>query len=363
MSKHHYASTLASSGHSVYFIEPPNSSAEVQPVVRDGPYPGLSVVTYKTYFPYALKFHLRPVFDALMRVQAKRLVDAIGVKPDVIWDFDNSYQFKDLRVFGAKLSIFHPVDDLPNGKATSKHADLVLSNAQRYINRLEPKPVVSRVIEHGLSDAFIKHARKIVFEPAGHGQRARSNSRPVVGYVGNLDRPGIDWKTIELAAERLPHVRFVFIGPFKVISDGPPKSVIERENIEFVGKKTSSEILQLSHGIDVWWMVYDRSRDIDGGTNPHKLLEYLATGSVVVSNWTEAYAEKDLVIMPPSQDNEGLPALLENTLGNLATVNSREERARRASYTLEFSYSSHLDTVADLMRSVLREKSSKPSSV
>lgn len=207
VSKHHYARELTALGHSVYFVEPPKTDGYFAPVLRDGPHSGLKIVSYGVFFPYALKFHARPLFNILMRFQARKLVRAIGGPPDIVWDFDNSYQFSDLRVFDAEFSIFHPVDDLPPGVAKSKHADLILSNAQRYIDRLEPSPEHAEVIDHGLSKGFIDRARAIAKDPETAGRSTLDTSGCTIGYVGNLDRPGIDWDIIDEISRRLPMSR------------------------------------------------------------------------------------------------------------------------------------------------------------
>lgn len=363
VSKHHYARELAARGHSVYFVEPPVPTVRAAPVVVDGPHDRLHIVRYGTFFPYRLKFHARPLFDLLMRRQARLIVKAVGRQPDIVWDFDNAYQYKDLTAFGPALKVFHPVDDLPAGPASSKNAAVVFSNAQRYIDRLTPPPRFARVIDHGLSDAFIARARAVADDPAAAGAgSAATGSAPLVAYVGNLDRPGIDWAAIEAMAEHAPHARILMIGPYGVYGAGPPASALARPNLEFTGSKSADEILALARDIDVWLMAYDRARDIDGGTNPHKLLEYLATGKPVVSNWAEAYADRtgaarNLVLMPPTPDNGPLPALLADTLAGLDRVDGPAERARRAGYTLGFSYEAHLaaiDTMMDAARAVAR---------
>ena len=354
VSKHHYARELAARGHEVYFIEPPVIGERGAPRVAAGPYPRLSIVTYGTFFPYRLKFHARPLFDLLMRSQARRLVRAIGKRPDIIWDFDNAYQYADLSAFGAELAIFHPVDDLPARLTSTKKADVVFSNAQRYIDRLTPLPRFARVIDHGLSRAFIDRAKAVTRDPAGAGPGG--GARPVVAYVGNLDRPGIDWAAVAAMAADLPQVRFVLIGPFGVSGDGPPAPLRACANVAFPGPKTTEEILVFAREVDIWLMAYDRARDIDGGTNPHKLLEYLATGKAVVSNWAEAYVGKDLVLMPPTPDNAPLPALLAEAIARLGQLNSPAEQARRAAYTLNFSYAAHLVAIDATLKAALEAR-------
>lgn len=363
VSKHHYARALAARGHTVYFIEPPGAGGSARPVVSAGPCNGLAVVNYRTFFPYALKFHARAVFDTLMRRQARRIVRAIGRAPDIVWDFDNAGQYADLSAFGDAFRIFHPVDDLAPGARSAKSADIVVSNAQRYLDRLVSPPRFARVVGHGLTAEFIDRARAIAADPAAAGPPGDPD-RPLVAYVGNLEHPGIDWPAIEAMTARASQARFMMIGPFGERPDaGPPASLRARANVEFTGPRSSAQILTTALGVDVWLMAYDPSRDVNGGTNPHKLLEYLATGKAIVSNWAEAYAGTDLVTMPRTPDNATLPDLLADTLGRLESVNALAERRRRAAHTLAFSYDAHLaaiDALAEEARAYGRAKGGAP---
>ena len=148
------------------------------------------------------------------------------------------------------------------------------------------------------------------------------------------------------------------IGPYDVSGDGPPSDLRERDNIELTGSKNTEEILAFALDVDIWLMAYDRSRDIDGGTNPHKILEYLATGKVVVSNWAEAYEGNDLIVMPPTPDNAPLPALLADVVGRLDQLSAPAERARRAAYASKFSYQAHLAEIDKTLQAALSARRS-----
>nr|WP_255720809.1 glycosyltransferase [Acuticoccus kalidii] len=353
VSKHHYALTLAGLGHRVYFIEPPHPENSRRPVVLDDE-SGVRVVKYRAYFPYWTKFHAPKMFDLLMRVQAKYLIDAIGESPEIVWDFDNACQFVDLRVFGRSLKIFHPVDDVARRGCPGKRADMVLSTSRRHLEGV-PSGAITALVGHGLSEPFAECARAVVGDPAAAGPRGRYD-RPVIGYVGNLDLHGIDWDVILQIARQLPHVTIWLIGPGERGDvDGARRAVHDAANVRFLGRKDANEILSLANEINLWLMAYDGYRDPNGATNPHKLLEYLATGKPIVSNRTEAHCDTGLIAMPPDLSNETIPELVSATLAELDFCDSDDMRRRRAAYALTFGYEHHLAQIDLMMDSVVAE--------
>ena len=137
VSKHHYAAEMAALGAQVYFLEPPNTGRGAGVTVSSVA-PGISVVRYKTFFPYALKFRSRGLFNLLMRRQAHLIRRAIGKPIDLVWDFDNAYQFSDVRVFGAPRAIFHLMDAAVAGMKGDKNADIVLSVSALLFDAVRP---------------------------------------------------------------------------------------------------------------------------------------------------------------------------------------------------------------------------------
>ncbi|MEO1324499.1 MAG: hypothetical protein AAFV59_16020 [Pseudomonadota bacterium] len=341
-------------------MEPPQPSETGNIRVRQSSIPNLFVISYGTWFPYHLKFKSRWLFKLLMRRQAELILAKMNVKPDLVWDFDNAYQYSDLRVFRAKLNVFHPVDNLPKDIVSSKFADVVFSNAQRYLDRMSSLPKFAKVIQHGVTREFLLRASE-VSKGQDHKFSKGASDAVKVGYVGNLKRPGIDWRIILKSCELFPDVKFVFVGPYEDKENTGQVRVRRCENVSFVGPKSTDEILEMSRDIDVWFMAYDRERDIDGGTNPHKLLEYLATGKVVVTNWVESYCDSDLIIMPATSSNVELPRILGRAISELQVVNAPEERARRARFTLGLGYDAHIIEIHKVLSKAIAFKMAKQS--
>jgi hypothetical protein len=81
-------------------------------------------------------------------------------------------------------------------------------------------------------------------------------------------------------------------------------------------------------------------------SNSHKILEYLSTGKVVVSSRISTYEKQpELLRMPESDDDSGLPALLQDTLARLPEFNSERLQSLRRTFALENTYAKQLDRI------------------
>jgi hypothetical protein len=361
VSKHHYAVELAQRGNEVYFIDNSRTTGVLEQVdIRESGVDGLRVVAHSGFLLRWLRFRKRALYDRLSRWHVNRVINAIGKAPAIVWDFDNTYQFADLRLFGDCLKIFHPVDSLMSGRNDDKKPDVILSVSQQFIDRLDT--VVSRtmVVPHGLNESHAAYARRIVegLLPLP----SASKTALVVGYVGNLDLPGIDWPTIVRMIEAYRSIEFRFIGPYGKPSPqnrGSPMPVEllrSLPNCRLTGIASIEEVLVAANDVDVWLLCNDRKYRPDGGINAHKLLEYLATGKAVLSNAVEAFEGTDLLTMPDSAENNNMPAMLGEMLDSLERINSPEVMRNRAAYALQFSYARHVDQIDGFLRVFFGDK-------
>jgi hypothetical protein len=349
VSKHHYAEELGRIGHRVLFVEPPNREGlKAALEVRETETPGVSVISYQTWFPYKLKFHARALFDLCMRRQAHFIREAIGMPIDVVWDMDITYNFVDLRVLGAGFNIFHPVDPDDNiARFGNKGADLVLTVAQAIVDPLGAGLRNAYVVPHGLGRHYEVFGRSIIEFPLP----IASSLRPRVAYVGNLDRDDIDWPIILEMASQRPDIEFWLIGPHhRARCNSAFAAIVGRENCRLPGLMNSKQILELAPTIDVWLACYDPGKSVRAGMNSHKVLEYLATGRSVLSNRFDALAWTDLVAMPESFSNQILPQLLTEMLADREANNAPVRQRNRAIHALQFTYAAHLHKINNLIR-------------
>ncbi len=357
VSKHQYAAELASEGHRVWFLDPPDASSlkAGEIIVERTEHEHVSLVRHRPFFPHRMKFHARPLFDMLMRLHARRIVRRIGTRPDLVWDFDNAYQFASLPAFGAP-SIFHLVDQPGQARRRDKAADLLLSVSDDFLRVILPPGRSGHVIPHGLSRPHAAYAQRVVAQP----ERGPREGALRVGYVGNLEHTGIDWETIIWMIEANPAVEFRLIGPVAkdpAQSRAPVAALSRLSNCRLVGSRTAEEILSEAFEIDIWLICYDARLTVDGATNSHKALEYLATGNPVLSNRLAAYEGSDLISMAAGPSNADMPALLSEMIGNLPSLQAPDQRKRRAQHSLRHSYRSNLETIDAYLGAVLRDRS------
>jgi len=93
---------------------------------------------------------------------------------------------------------------------------------------------------------------------------------------------------------------------------------------------------------------------IKNAQNSHKVLEYLGTGKVIVSSHFSHYANHpELIEMVSSkEDNDLLPELFDEVIGNLDHYNSHEKQELRRSYANNCSYSKNIARIEDFVNSI-----------
>ena len=347
VSKHHYARALAEMGHRVFFIESDVTSRGWGRIeIADSEVPNLKKVRYAGYLFRWLRFRARGLYDALNPIKIHQLVRAIGVRPDIVWDFDNLFQFRSLTLFDPTLKIFHPVDSLVAGWTAAKDQDLHFALAKEFTEGVDPDQTPTLFVPHGLNPTHAAYAGEVVASP----ERFRSAAaQPVVGYVGNLAAQGIDWPMIDRLVRENPEVEFRLIGPTEGLAEPQYEALIEQlralSNCDMPGLVPADKVVEQAKDVDLWLVCYDIARRPDAAINTHKVLEYLATGKAVLSNYIGAYEDTGLLHMPKTRSNDDMPSILARVLADPARTNTTEEMTRRAEFALDHSYGANLDII------------------
>jgi len=349
MSKHHYAIELSKAGNTVYFINHPDRRKSMERGnIKLAPtsYENLFVVEHRLFYPYFLKFKFKSLFNLLTRLHISRVIKKIGMYPDVVWSFDTGNTIP-LRIFNkSKIRILMPVDG-PFGHIdefrSAEAADVIVSVTQRILDVFSNIPVPKFLINHGVADVFLKRT-----------PRETDPNEIRVGYSGSLIRNDLDTNVFLHIIKRYPNIIFEFWG-----EHDPKKSNIhlpqdvtkgtleflkilkEQPNVILHGPVSSEDLAKGIQRMDVLLICYNIKND----QNHHKVLEYLGTGNVIISNYMNSYRNNNpgLLEMVESPDNNSeLPVIFERVVNDLSYYNSEEFRLRRMNYAREFSYANNI---------------------
>ena len=114
------------------------------------------------------------------------------------------------------------------------------------------------------------------------------------------------------------------------------------------------EIAGASERIDIWLACYDYREDVNadetGVSNSHKIMEYLATGKVVVSNLFTMYADvSELLSMMPTPSNDGFADHFSSVVDGLDDWNRLELQQRRIDFALSNTYQGQAERLLSLL--------------
>jgi hypothetical protein len=369
ISKHHYAIELAKRGNKVYYLNPPGEAhVDNKPVsITSLSFAaGLHLVTHKLYFPYNLKFHAPKLFHWLMKRQIKKIQKAIGSTIDIVWSFDlnNMYQLDEIGK--QSIKIFHPVDEPLNETAilAGNGADIVFSVTREILQKYTHLKRPMHFINHGVADNFL----------ASKGISNEAQSPIHVGFSGNLIRKDIDREILLKIVQENPDIIFEFWGSYSSkdsniggTSDDKTTNFISAlrvlSNVILHGPVASNILAKAIHNMDAFLICYDVKKDQSKGTNYHKIMEYLSTGKVIVSNNVTTYNDQpQLLRMVRSREtNAELPALFTDTVKDLQQFNSAELQHQRIQFAINNTYSKQLDRISEILEEQFASVSFKTS--
>jgi glycosyltransferase involved in cell wall biosynthesis len=340
VSKHHYAATLSKLGHKVYFLNPPSSGFKVSATKYDN----LFVINYLPLFRGLRKL---PFFLSawLTFFELSRLEKRVGEQFEIVWNFETSRFFNLSKVSSDKIKISHIVDYTENFnlELASATADICLGTTD-YINQ-EQKKYATNVhkLHHGVQISASECSLKLNF-----------SKKINAAYLGNLSLKYIDWETIYQICFNHQEIGFYFIGPSGTSNLGtgagahPSFDKVKcLDNTYFPGPVPSEQVPDLLKKFDILLLVYHAARYPEQLASPHKLMEYLASGKVIVASYTDEYKDKrELLVM--AGRNQGLPSLFSQVCSNLSQYNSEEKIKLRQSFALDNTYEHQINRVFSL---------------
>lgn len=322
----------------MYFLNPPSSGKGIN-ISKVFPSENIFTVDYGFSNPLFLRYHVRKLYDIMFRRWVSKLRRSLS-EIDVVWCFEPNI-LSDFRGFKSRYQVLHIVDPVsPQSVGLGAHADLIVAVSNRILQQFEKIDRPKLFVNHALSAHAIRQARQISIQPSGKRDQIQ------VGYVGNLFRRIIDTEVISTIVAENPEVSFHFWGPIDKSNLGSDaQSLYEylynRPNVRFHGAIPSADILPTIAGMDLFLLCYKSLENVYDSSNSHKLLEYWATGRVVVSTYIDQYNapefEKFLVMSPEHQNNR-LPELFKKVVSCLKEYNTEDAMRQRSAYACSNSY-------------------------
>ena len=355
LSKHHYAITLARQGNIVYFLNPPKQGRIGRPStinILPSSEKNLFLLQHTIGFPFIAKFHAISIFHWFMKLHIKRVLRKVNRPIDIVWSFDqlNLYPF---RFFDKNsFKIFQPVDEPCNkaALAAADGCDIILSVTNEILNKYKHVNKPSHLINHGIDANFLSDAID------------KENKAIHVGFSGNLLRKDIDREIFLQIVRENPSVVFECWGSYRMqhtniggTEDSESDIFIQslqKAGVILHGPVTSCELARGLHRMDAFLICYDVQKDPSKGTNYHKIMEYLATGKVIVASNIITYKDdRELVQMVVERDhNKELPALFKKVIQNLDLYNCPGLQQIRKDYARSNTYSKQIEKIEGILQ-------------
>ena len=346
LSKHHYAIELSKSN-KVWFLQPAFakiSASDIQDaspitLIQDGrEIPGirrLPVFMQKWYF----------------KKRVAQLHKKARVKFDVVWNFDNS-RFYHLDCFSDAFRIHHKMDYHVNyqNELASKSANLCLGVTSGIIDQMSAYNEHCHFIQHG----YVIVPKSDVVLPV-------TNLKTTAVYVGNLLIRFIHWNWIHTLVETNPDVQFYFIGsygegnmnPFVDVNALADISALKvKKNVALLGEKSAIEMAAFCEQADILFAAYDAEKYPEITANSHKIMNYIGSGTPVVSNVFQEYFTNDSLLYMARSLEEFLQ-IFNRIKTDKLTFYSEELVAQRKHFALKNSYERQVERIDALIHNIV----------
>ncbi len=324
MSKHHLSEALAARGNEVFFLDPPCPGNEGFSTERHG---SVTLLRYHHWFRGVNRMPLavnRWYYKRLVRMLARRT----GGPFDIIWCFDTSRMQSFPEGIGYKLLHLADYDILYIGQGLIPTADIVFTTGQVVADAVISKtraPVIN--IGHALDERWMKGIDELV-------HREMRKPRNIV-FMGQLAITYNDWEGFVKVVSTHPDLQFTFIGPFDPQFPDPAFHELRAlPNACFTGLKAKDELIPLVRAADILFFGFRSGIRAKERANPHKVLEYLSTGNVMVGSYTMEYDGRDDLFQMAAEGAD-LNDAFNDALLDFDRLNSIEARTRRISFAKE----------------------------
>ena len=361
LSKHNYSIELAEAGNKVYFLNPPTYkkfSTKLNVRVKEEQQ-NLFLIDYDLSVPvHVLRFKARPVYDFIINNSLVRKLNKLA-KFDELWCFEPNI-FAGFRPFNAKKKLLFIVDQHDNAtlKTLARESDGIATISSLIMDYFDFSDKPKLLLNHGLNKRFVSLAK----ERLKTGLKSETHKPVKVAYVGNLLQGNrMDYETIKLIVTQNPSVEFHIYGPYEekdntlgsTLSEGLKSFLAflkQSKNVFLHGIHPQSKLALDMQEMDAFLTCYNYLTDYNKSSNCHKIIEYLSTGKVCISNRIITYENTEgLLEMPREYTNENLPALFQHVITNIEEYNQPEKQKQRIAFSLENTYKKHIDTISSFL--------------
>ena len=343
VSKHHYAVTLAKQGNTVYFLDPPSSSYELQSTQYDNLY----TINYPPFLK-GLRYLPEVLQRKAIRQRYEKLQQLAQCTFDIVWSFDNSVFYDFSALPESVLKISHIVDlnqDFQIAKAAST-ANVCFCTSDFIKEKLGAYTLNVFKIHHGYSLPSKLSQPQVEFPG--------NNSIKAV-YVGNLALKYIDWGLLQTVIRQHHNVDFVFIGPEEdsnLNKSHETKSgstqIKAYSNAHFIGSVPSSEIGTYLQYADILLITYQADLYKQQLASPHKFMDYFGSGKVIVATYTDEYKDKS-ELLAMSEKNEDYPMLFSEIVSNLNKWNCQVKQEERKQFAYQNTYVHKINNIEQII--------------
>lgn len=338
MSKHHLAQALVARGNTVVFLNPPKADVQAVSVASSS---GMLVATYRHWFK-GINRMPRFVHMGYYRWLIAQVATKAGGPFDMLWCFDTSRMQWFPEGMGYKLLHLADYNILHQGMGLVRTADLVLATGEvvkEHVEDLTGVPVVN--VGHGLDERWCKNAEQLHLK----------NTHPprTVVYAGQLAMHYHDWEAWSDIATAHPELSFKLIGPFdERLAEPAFHNLRKLPNVQFIGPLCKDELIPEVRAADILFFGFRSATLAKERANPHKVLEYLSTGNVIVGSYTMEYADRPR-LLSMAEKGASLLDTFNDTIARYHELNSPEARAYRIAFAQRHTLDHLLGRIQDLI--------------
>lgn len=366
ISKHNYAIALVEMGYRVYFMNPPNQDNQVKDykIYEAEGFKNLYIIDsylwnnrYIDFIRWRLA--ITQVYDFLLLKLINRICKQNKLSFKEVWNFDpNLHGF--MHWYKSSKTIFFIADQIAHKTSLRNglKANTVVSVANEILAQFKLINKNCLLINHGLSKHYEQLGQQRLIELQNSSLIQPLSKRIQVGYIGNLLMSFVDEKILKQIITENSDIDFHFWGAYtadkknNLLNNFNPEIYntvqwIHKNcsNTFFYGIQTPEKIVPQLNSIDAFIYINNPFKDVNGGANSHKILEYLSTGKVVISTYLSYYERTNLFPILPKGKETDFPSFFADIIHQLALYNDANEQIKRIEFALSNTYKQNILTI------------------